>query len=35
MLTNMDLLYVGKEIAKYIYENKITFEGYYVMFLDK
>ena len=27
--------YVGKEIAKYIYENKITFEEYYVMFLDK
>lgn len=27
--------YVGKEIAKYIYENNITFEEYYVMFLDK
>lgn len=27
--------YVGKEIAKYIYENKITYEEYYVMFLDK
>lgn len=27
--------YVGKDIAKYIYEHKITFEEYYVMFLDK
>lgn len=27
--------YVGKEIAKYIYEHNITFEEYYVMFLDK
>lgn len=27
--------YVGKEIAEYIYKNKITFEEYYVMFLDK
>ena len=27
--------YVGKDIAKYIYENNITFEEYYVMFLDK
>lgn len=27
--------YVGKEIAKYIHENNITFEEYYVMFLDK
>lgn len=27
--------YVGKEIAKYIYENNITYEEYYVMFLDK
>ncbi len=27
--------YVGKDIAKYIYEHNITFEEYYVMFLDK
>lgn len=27
--------YVGKDIAKYIYENDITLEEYYVMFLDK
>lgn len=27
--------YVGKEIAKYIYEHNITYEEYYVMFLDK
>lgn len=27
--------YVGKEIAKYIHDNSITFEEYYVMFLDK
>ena len=27
--------YVGKEIAKYIHEHNITFEEYYVMFLDK
>lgn len=27
--------YVGKKIAKYIYENKITYEEYYAMFLDK
>ncbi len=27
--------YVGKDIAKYIYENKITLEEYYVIFLDK
>lgn len=27
--------YVGKDIAKYIYENNITYEEYYVMFLDK
>lgn len=27
--------YVGKEIAKYIHDNNITFEEYYVMFLDK
>lgn len=27
--------YVGKDIAKYIHEHKITFEEYYVMFLDK
>ncbi len=27
--------YVGKKIAKYIEENNITFEEYYVMFLDK
>jgi D-alanyl-D-alanine carboxypeptidase len=26
--------YVGKKIAKYIYENNITLEEYYVMFLD-
>ena len=26
--------YVGKEIAQYIHENNITFEEYYVMFLD-
>ena len=27
--------YVGKEIAEYIHEHNITFEEYYVMFLDK
>lgn len=27
--------YVGKDIAKYIYENDITLEEYYVIFLDK
>ena len=27
--------YVGLEAAKYIYENDITYEEYYVMFLDK
>lgn len=27
--------YVGLDIAKYIYENNITYEEYYVMFLDK
>lgn len=27
--------YVGEEIARYIYENDITFDEYYVMFLDK
>ncbi len=27
--------YVGPEIAKYIYENDITFEEYYAYFLDK
>jgi len=27
--------YVGKKIAKYIYENDITLEEYYVKFLDK
>lgn len=27
--------YVGLEIAKYIYENDITFDEYYAMFLDK
>lgn len=27
--------YVGEEIAKYIYEHKITFDEYYIMFLDK
>lgn len=26
--------YVGKKIAKYIYENDISFEGYYAEFLD-
>lgn len=27
--------YVGKKIAKYIYENNITLEEYFAMFLDK
>jgi D-alanyl-D-alanine carboxypeptidase len=27
--------YVGKKIAKYIYENDITFEEYYYEFIDK
>ena len=27
--------YVGKDIAKYIYENNITYEEYYYMFLNK
>lgn len=27
--------YVGKEIAKYIYENDITYDEYYFRFLDK
>ena len=27
--------YVGKDIAKYIYENNITLEEYFVLFLDK
>lgn len=27
--------YVGKDIAKYIYDNNITLEEYYVTFLDK
>lgn len=27
--------YVGKKIAKYMYENKMTYEEYYAMFLDK
>ncbi len=27
--------YVGKKIAKYIYENDITLEEYFVLFLDK
>ena len=27
--------YVGEEIAKYIKENNITYEEYYIMFLDK
>ena len=27
--------YVGEEIAKYIYENDISFEEYYAMFLDR
>ena len=27
--------YVGKEIAKYIYENDITYDEYYAIFLDK
>ncbi len=27
--------YVGKEIAKYIYENDLTYDEYYIRFLDK
>ena len=27
--------YVGKKIAKYIYENNITFEEYYAYFIEK
>ncbi len=27
--------YVGKKVAKYIYDNNLTLEEYYVMFLDK
>lgn len=27
--------YVGKDIAKYIYDNNITFEEYYYQFIDK
>lgn len=27
--------YVGKDASKYIYENKITYDEYYIMFLDK
>ena len=27
--------YVGKDIAKYIYENNITYEEYYAYFIDK
>ena len=27
--------YVGKDIAKYIYENNITLEEYFVTVLDK
>lgn len=27
--------YVGEEIAKYIYENNVTFDEYYIWFLDK
>lgn len=27
--------YVGKEIAEYIHDNNITYDEYYVMFLDK
>ena len=27
--------YVGKEVAKYIYENDITLEEYYVQFIEK
>ena len=27
--------YVGEEIAKYVKENNITYEEYYIMFLDK
>lgn len=27
--------YVGKDIAKYIHDNKISFEEYYAVFLDK
>ena len=26
--------YVGKDIAKYIYENNITFEEYWAYFVD-
>ena len=26
---------IGKDIAKYIYNNPMTFEEYYVRFLDK
>lgn len=26
--------YVGKKIAKYIYENNISYEEYYVQFLN-
>ena len=29
------LRYVGKEVATYIYENDITFDEYYAMFLEK
>ena len=27
--------YVGKEIAKYVYENNITFEEYYAYYIEK
>ena len=27
--------YVGKDIAKYMYENNLTFDEYYAIFLDK
>ena len=27
--------YVGKKIAKYIYENNITFEEYYAYYIEK
>ena len=27
--------YVGKDIAKYMYDNDLTFDEYYARFLDK
>lgn len=32
---NWHFRYVGEKIAKYIYENNITYEEYYVIFIDK